>query len=1561
MIIMKNKLLYTLIFGLLIQANYLYSESIYFGMSQPDVSKFPLVNSSFTATQASGAYFDNIVNTDFIIKENGRTIPASDVTVDCVYDAPVEYLLMIDNSASMDDVIDGQRKMDWIIMGAKYFIDNLPMDSQSSIAIANFNSSPKLRCDFTNNKQALKDSLAKINVVTAPTDFNYAFLQEPDGGIPIMSPRPIDKRRVIIFLTDGRHTELRGPFKTQEIINGLRLNNINCFAITFLDTNKNQDLSAIAAMSGGTYEFVSSTSHLNDVLSEIGYSTRSKPVCQVTWKSTLSCDPVELFRNLNVTFKRIPTQPIEYQYKAPEWSIFRIQTDKQVYDFGNPATGESEERYITLQPNLDVTITDFLLMPSTFFEILDYGNNTFTKPYNPIVIKAGETRTLKVRFTQGAPQQPRFSMLYLEAKPCPLEISLVGGNKQIVITTPKENDLFSACDSIDITWTGVEPTEAVKFYYSTDNGSQWFKIVDDAKGGFYKWAPPKANAKYKIRGVVTYQQTYKWAITDGGRANETVTSIDAQNNELFCVVSGNFDDTTNVDGYKLLNRGGSDMFVAKYDADGKMRWIRSAGSSNQDNAAGACIDPVGNVFLTGKTFHEVQFESQSYGLTRIYAPHIFLAKYSTFGDFLKCTFVVPFNGSEYFESYGEYIKYQFDGVNEPTILVRGKYKGSYFNSDLGLYLNKAVNWANFTCEFNPALELTNIYNGYTPPNSGYSSKSKTFPTNTVFKTDDFADSAKVGGFDLTSSGGRDYWISKQSVDARNEFTTGEFEIVIPQLEILYNFMGSDSIGFHDDSSYIDLGSAYINDAKLVIMDSLLTNHIKLPAMVVAYNLTGPDPTSFDVDKSYLNVPINKDEIADFGVIFNPLKKGQCKATLELIGNCGSSVFVDLYGNGLCHAEAIDTVRFASMLVGETTSKIISAAFYNPMVIPVKIRPIIDSDADHKQHWRDFKLLTPTPNVQITVNPFTEVEFKIEFTPSALGERQAYINYNIDAGCEVLNTVLVGYGLTGTIMSNSLNFGRERLNFVYPTQDLKIQNIGNTVKTVTEIQYTNLNMQGFFQMPTIQLPFDIPGKDSAIIPITFVPQSDIPYSTNILFITSEADTSSSLLEGEAYLPMMNTDKFCAPDIKIGSQGLAYIDLTNPSTSEQLSINSISLSNNNEFDFQLGTINNISLQKGETKRFLIDYTPLSGMNHSTDIFVEADDYDGLFMDAWKTTIITLSCDALKFEYKAPVFGPTLLCEDNTKFISITNKSESTDADIYFDQSQMRGQDSTAFVLKPKNPQITISGGETIQIPIEFKPIEPRKYTANIIIPASNEITFDIPLSGEGREIIPSTIPITSTLLPKDTQVLPFIADIPALEKGFIDSLEFVIRASNNAIYINPNTFKSSNPTITWSPVSLTPAGDILVKGKGNLAVPFKNELFTFNYTGMLDDSTQINIFYNVRYACNEKNFNVKLVKIDEVCVEGLRRIRITDHNYSITRPAPNPVNNEFKLKFSIALSAFTQIEIYNMLGKKVQTLFGEDLKAGNYEMNFPATNIPSGSYILKFQSGRYSEAMPLQIVK
>ena len=71
-----------------------------------------------------------------------------------------------------------------------------------------------------------------------------------------------------------------------------------------------------------------------------------------------------------------------------------------------------------------------------------------------------------------------------------------------------------------------------------------------------------------------------------------------------CYVTGWFDGTNNFGGVTLTNQstgGGSDIFVAKYNASGTLQWVQQAGQSagnvNYGRAVGA--DTNGNIYVTG--------------------------------------------------------------------------------------------------------------------------------------------------------------------------------------------------------------------------------------------------------------------------------------------------------------------------------------------------------------------------------------------------------------------------------------------------------------------------------------------------------------------------------------------------------------------------------------------------------------------------------------------------------------------------------------------------------------------------------------------------------------------------------------------------------------------------------------------------------------------------------------------------------------------------------------------------------------------------------------------------
>jgi len=55
------------------------------------------------------------------------------------------------------------------------------------------------------------------------------------------------------------------------------------------------------------------------------------------------------------------------------------------------------------------------------------------------------------------------------------------------------------------------------------------------------------------------------------------------------------------------------------------------------------------------------------------------------------------------------------------------------------------------------------------------------------------------------------------------------------------------------------------------------------------------------------------------------------------------------------------------------------------------------------------------------------------------------------------------------------------------------------------------------------------------------------------------------------------------------------------------------------------------------------------------------------------------------------------------------------------------------------------------------------------------------------------------------------------------------------------------------------------------------------------------------------------------------------------------------------------VYDILGKEVATLVDETKSAGSYEVKFDASNLSSGIYFYKLQSGRYTETKKLVLMK
>ncbi len=157
-----------------------------------------------------------------------------------------------------------------------------------------------------------------------------------------------------------------------------------------------------------------------------------------------------------------------------------------------------------------------------------------------------------------------------------------------------------------------------------------------------------------------------------------------------------------------------------------------------------------------------------------------------------------------------------------------------------------------------------------------------------------------------------------------------------------------------------------------------------------------------------------------------------------------------------------------------------------------------------------------------------------------------------------------------------------------------------------------------------------------------------------------------------------------------------------------------------------------------------------------------------------------------------------------------------------------------------------------------------------------------------------------------------------------------------------------------------GVLDIAGSGGITSPASTNLYLWN-TGVPFTASRIIIpmwQYNSRH--NGVYGDNPLVGIEPVS-------NVIPKNFELKQNYPNPFNPVTKIKFSIPVSVsgfnnvFAKLIVYDVLGKKISELVNNDLKAGEYEIEFNASNIPSGVYFYELSAGGFKLTNKMILVK
>jgi hypothetical protein len=86
-----------------------------------------------------------------------------------------------------------------------------------------------------------------------------------------------------------------------------------------------------------------------------------------------------------------------------------------------------------------------------------------------------------------------------------------------------------------------------------------------------------------------------------------------------------------------------------------------------------------------------------------------------------------------------------------------------------------------------------------------------------------------------------------------------------------------------------------------------------------------------------------------------------------------------------------------------------------------------------------------------------------------------------------------------------------------------------------------------------------------------------------------------------------------------------------------------------------------------------------------------------------------------------------------------------------------------------------------------------------------------------------------------------------------------------------------------------------------------------------------------------------------------------DYNLSQNYPNPFNPETMISYSLKSEGSVSLKIFDVLGREVVTLVNQVQNAGNYTVSFNASNLSSGIYFYKLESGSFISIKKMMLLK
>jgi FlgD Ig-like domain/Cep192 domain 4 len=250
-------------------------------------------------------------------------------------------------------------------------------------------------------------------------------------------------------------------------------------------------------------------------------------------------------------------------------------------------------------------------------------------------------------------------------------------------------------------------------------------------------------AKYNSVGTAI------WVRQAGGIDYDEGTGVTVDNGDNI-IVTGYFTGQAQFGSTIIQGQGGADIFVAKYDPNGNLLWVKSGGGQGYETSGKVAVDNQNNVLVNG-TFQGTAFFDSSIVVGNQY-DDMFIAKYDQQG---VLQWVRGTNSGTNGSCYGEGIS---SNVNNEILVCGSFYDTTYFNANMFVISNGSSDM--FMAKYDPS---GNVVWAKGIGGAGYYDDARDITTdasNNIYFTGSFMGLVSFGNIPLTSVGLADIFVAK---------------------------------------------------------------------------------------------------------------------------------------------------------------------------------------------------------------------------------------------------------------------------------------------------------------------------------------------------------------------------------------------------------------------------------------------------------------------------------------------------------------------------------------------------------------------------------------------------------------------------------------------------------------------------------------------------------------------------------------------------------------------------------------------------------------------------------